>query len=52
MAGSNQYARPTLSSSGMSSCTKPPAELPHPAATALAVPTILRERGQGGGMVL
>lgn len=35
-------SRITLSSSGMSSCTNPPAELPHPAATALAVPTILQ----------
>lgn len=35
----------TASSSGMRSCTKPPAELPQPAATALAVPTILRPGG-------
>lgn len=36
----------------MSSCTKPPAELPQPAATALAVPTILHVHaatGQGWG---
>lgn len=36
------------SSSGMSSCTNPPAELPHPEDSALAVPTILQAGAEGG----